>query len=72
MYTRWNTITQRTKLMNECRQVNDVFSTLNFTIKSICDNAFVDNKDNMLKENALIQLFRNLSLNMGDSFKKWR
>ena len=49
MYNRWNTITQRTKLMNECRQVNDVFSTLNFTIKSICDNAFIDNKDNVLK-----------------------
>ena len=72
MYSRWNATAQRTKLINECRQVNDVFSTLNFTIKSICDNAFIDNKDNLLKENALIQLFKNLSLNMGDSFKQWR
>jgi hypothetical protein len=72
MYTRWNHITNRHKLINECKQVNDVFATLNFTIKSIADNAFVDNKDNILKENALIQLFRNLHLNLGDSFKKWR
>jgi hypothetical protein len=72
MYTRWNHIVNRQKLINECKQVNDVFATLNFTIKSIADNAFLDNKDNQIKEKALIQLFRNLHLNLGDSFRKWR
>ena len=72
MYTRWNHIVNRQKLINECKQVGDVFATLNFTIKSIADNAFLDNKDNQIKEKALIQLFRNLHLNLGDSFKKWR
>jgi hypothetical protein len=72
MYTRWNHIVNRQKLINECKVVGDVFATLNFTIKSIADNAFLDNKDNQIKEKALVQLFRNLHLNLGDSFKKWR
>ena len=58
--------------MNECKLVGDLFSTLNFAIKSVADNAFVDNKDNTLKEKALIQLFRNLHSNIGETFKKWR
>ena len=58
--------------MNECKQVSDVFSTLNFTIKSIVDNAFIDSKDNVLKENALTQIFGNLKMGLEDSFKKWR
>src|ERR1019366_6287129 len=72
MDSRWNNIVNRQKLIKECRQGSDVFATLNFTIKSITDNAILDNKDNQIKEKALIQLFRNLNLNLADSFKKWR
>jgi hypothetical protein len=45
---------------------------LNFAIKSVSDIAFVDNKDTAIKEKALIQLFKNMSSNMGDCFKRWR
>ena len=34
--------------------------------------AFIDNKDNVLKEKALIQLFKNMNSNVGDCFKRWR
>ena len=34
--------------------------------------AFNDNKDNVLKEKALIQLIKNMNINVGDSFKRWR
>ncbi len=34
--------------------------------------AFNDNKENMIKEKALIQLINNINLNVGDTFKKWR
>ena len=72
MYARWLNITERTRLMNECRLVSSAFSTLNFAIKSVADNAFSDNKDNVLKEKSLTQLFKNLSGNVGDSFRRWR
>ena len=72
MYNRWLTITDRTRLMNECKQVSSVFSTLNFAIKSVADIAFLDSKDQALKEKALTQLFKNMQGNMGDCFKKWR
>ena len=58
--------------MNECKSVSNAFSSINFAIKSVCDNAFLDTKDNQLKEKALIQLFKNLYGNLGDSFKRWR
>ena len=47
-------------------------ASLNFAIKSVSDMAFVDNKDNIIKEKALIQLFKNMSNNVGDCFKRWR
>jgi hypothetical protein len=59
-------------ILNECRLVSSVFSSLNFAIKSVSDIAFVDNKDTAIKEKALIQLFKNMSSNMGDCFKRWR
>ena len=34
--------------------------------------AFNDNKDNILKEKALIQLFKNMNNNVSDCFKRWR
>uniref|UniRef100_A0A0P6BFP2 Uncharacterized protein n=1 Tax=Daphnia magna TaxID=35525 RepID=A0A0P6BFP2_9CRUS len=72
MYNRWKSITEKTRLMNECRQITSLFQTLNFAIKSVADIAFVDNKDSALKEKALIQLFKNLAGNMSDCFKRWR
>ena len=72
MYGRWFNITERTRLMNECKQVSNFFSTVNFAIKAVADNAFSDNKDSALKEKSLNQLFKNLSANVGDSFRRWR
>ena len=71
-YNRWLAITEKTKLLNECKLVSSVFASLNFAIKSVADIAFVDNKDTAIKEKALIQLFKNLSANVGDLFKRWR
>ena len=72
MYGRWFNITERTRLMNECKQVSNFFTTVNFAIKAVADNAFSDNKDSALKEKSLNQLFKNLSANVGDSFRRWR
>ena len=72
MYNRWNNITERTRLMNECRLVSHIFSNINFAIKSVADNAFLNSKDNEIKEKALIQLFKNLYGNLGDTFRRWR
>ncbi len=47
-------------------------ASLNFAIKSVSDMAFNDNKDTVLKEKALIQLFKNMNNNVGDCFKRWR
>ena len=63
-YNRWLSITEKTKLLNECKLVSSVFASLNFAIKSVSDIAFVDNKDIQIKEKALIQLFKNLSANV--------
>ena len=45
---------------------------MNFTIKSITDNAFGDNKESQLKEKALLQLFNNMNVGLSDSFRIWR
>src|SRR5690349_23504589 len=72
LYNRWKSITEKTRLMNECKLLTSMFSTLNLAVKSVADLAFVDNKDSALKEKALLQLFKNLSGNMADTFKRWR
>jgi hypothetical protein len=72
LYNRWLSITEKTKLLNECKLVSSVFSSLNFLIKSVSDMAFGNNIENTIKEKALIQLFKNMSANMGDCFKRWR
>ena len=64
MYTRWHSITEKTRLMNECRLVTGLFSTLQNTVKAVVDNAFIENKETQIKEKALIQLFKNLHGNM--------
>jgi hypothetical protein len=38
----------------------------------VSDIAFIDNKDNIVKEKALIHLFKNMNNNIGDCFKRWR
>ena len=48
------------------------FSNINFAIKSVADNAFLNSADNQIKEKALIQLFKNLQGNLGDTFRRWR
>ena len=58
--------------MEECKQMNNLFQTLSFVIKSTADLVFVDNKESLLKEKALLQLFKNLSGNVSDTFKRWR
>ena len=65
MYNRWHSITEKTRLMNECRLVTGLFQTVNNTIKAVVDNAFIENKDTQIKEKALLQLFKNLQGNMG-------
>ena len=72
MYNRWHSITEKTRLMNECRLVQALFGTLHQSIKSVVDNAFIENRETQLKEKALTQLFRNLQGNMSECFKRWR
>ena len=72
MYNRWHSIMTETALMNKCRLVSNSFSTLNYCIKAVCDNAFIENKETAIKEKALMQLFKNLHGNMAESFKRWR
>ena len=72
LFNRWINLTEKNRLLNECKLVSNLFATLNFTIKSVSDNAFSENIDNTLKEKALIQLFKNLSTNMSDCFRRWR
>ena len=72
MYNRWHNITEKTRLMNECRLVTGMFGTLNNVIKAVCDNAFIENRETALKEKALLQLFKNISGNMSECFKRWR
>ena len=49
-----------------------MFGTINNSIKSVIDNAFIENRETQLKEKALLQLFRNLTGNMSECFKRWR
>ena len=72
MYTRWLGITEKTKQVNECKAVMNTFNAIAFTIKNISDNAFLQNRENFLKEQALLRLFRNMQQNMDDCFRKWR
>ena len=72
MYNRWFGITEKTRLMNECRLVSSIFSSVNFVIKSVSDNAFSENKDINAKASALKMLFKNLESNIEGSFRRWR
>ena len=61
-YSRWLRMTEKQRLINECKRVNNVFSLISFSIKSVADNAFSLSKDSMIKEKYLTKLFGNLSL----------
>ena len=71
-YQRWMSITEKTKLINECKLVTNVFSSLNFIIKSVADNALGNHKDSQIKTDALNKLFANVHIGLRDSLKRWR
>jgi hypothetical protein len=71
-YQRWLSITEKTRLLNECRLIGNMFSSINIAIKSVSDNIFANNKENQIKENAILRIFANLNLGIGDAFKRWR
>ena len=48
-YNRWLRITEKQRLIKECRLVGSAFSLINFSIKSVADNAFSLSKDSMIK-----------------------
>ena len=66
------TITEKTKLINECKLTSQVFNTLNMVIRSVADNALGRNKDHQLKIDAINKLFSNMNLGLRDSLKRWR
>lgn len=72
MYMRWNLITEKEKIVRQCKLVNDAFGRINWAIKSVADNAFLNSRENEVKEKALIQLFKNLQGNLGETFRRWR
>ena len=49
LYNRWRLSTEKTKVMNECKEMNNMFQTLFFVIKSTADMAFSQNKESLLK-----------------------
>lgn len=49
-----------------------MFDSLNYVITSFTDNAFINSKENTLKEKALIQFFKNSSSNFSGSYKKMK
>ena len=71
-YQRWLGITEKSRLLNECRLVGNVFSHINLAIKSVTDNIFSDNKESQIKQQALIKIFGNMKLTVDDSFRRWR
>ena len=71
-YQRWLGITEKSRLLNECRLIGNVFSNINLAIKSVTDNIFSDNKESQIKQQALIKIFGNMKLTVDDSFRRWR
>lgn len=68
IFNRWFNITDRMKLLEQCKQVGNMFSTINYAIKKVAGNAFNDNKYSIIKEMTLTQLIKKLSANVGASF----
>ena len=72
LYNRWLGMTEKAKNVRECKILNNVFMSLNLSIKSVANSAFTLNKDNLIKEKALNKLFANVSLGLEESFRRWR
>ena len=72
MYNRWLGLTEKSKLINECKVVSSFLASLTSAIKSATDSSFLDSKENQVKEKALIQLFKNMNSNVESTFKRWR
>ena len=72
LYQRWLSITEKSKLINECKLVNNIFNTLNQAIKSVSDNFFEDQKTNQIKIDAINKIFLNLNMGLGDALRIWR
>ena len=49
LYNRWRSMTEKSKLMSECKLMTGLFQTLNYAIKSVADNVFLDNKESSMK-----------------------
>ena len=71
-YQRWQNITEKSKLINECRMIGNVFNRINLLIKSVTDNAFSDDMSTKIKIDAINRIFLNMNLGLGDSLKRWR
>ena len=72
MFSRWQGLTEKSKLVNECRLVTNMLASLTFTIKSATDSCFMDSKKNQLIEKTLLNLYKNMNHNISDTFKRWR
>ena len=44
-YNRWIGITEKSRLLAECKLVTSVFSSINYAIKSVTDTALLSNKN---------------------------
>ena len=44
MFNRWLNLTEKSKLVNECRLVTQFLASLTYTIKSATDSCFLDIK----------------------------
>ena len=72
LYSRWLSMTEMAKYIRLSKVMNSLFMSVNISIKSVTDSAFTLNKDNIIKEKALIKLFANLSFGLEESFRRWR
>ena len=71
-YNRWKTITEKSKLLAECKLVTSVFGRINLAIKSVSDTAFISNKSQAIMEQAIKIMFSNMNSNIRETFRKWR
>jgi len=58
--------------LNECKLINDVFGTINNAIKSVTNNVFGNNKESQIIESAILKIFSNMNVNVGDALRRWR
>ncbi len=71
-YQRWINITEKSKLINECKLLGNVFERMNFVIKSVTDNVLENSHSNQVKIDAFNKIFLQMNLSLNDSLKRWR